>query len=75
MGRYASFSQTSEPGSSLQFVPEVIRLVARMCVCFSLSLRDVEGLLFEHGIDICHETVAGGIGLARCSRAIFVGSG
>jgi putative transposase len=24
---------------------------------FPLSLRNVEDLLFEHGIDICHETV------------------
>jgi len=26
-------------------------------VRFPLSLRNVEDLLFEHGIDICHETV------------------
>ena len=37
--------------------PEVIRLVVMMDVRFPLSLRDVEGLLFERGIDICHETV------------------
>ena len=28
-----------------------------MCVRFPLSLRNVEDLLFERGIDICHETV------------------
>ena len=28
-----------------------------MCVRFSLSLRNVEDLLFERGIDVCHETV------------------
>jgi len=28
-----------------------------MYVRFPLSLRSVEGLLFERGIDICHETV------------------
>ncbi len=28
-----------------------------MYVRFPLSLRNVEGLLFERGIDICHETV------------------
>lgn len=28
-----------------------------MYVRFPLSLRNVEDLLFEHGIDICHETV------------------
>lgn len=28
-----------------------------MCVRFPLSLRNVEDLLFERGIDLCHETV------------------
>jgi len=40
-------------GSSL----EVIRLVVMMCMKYPLSLRNVEDLLFERGIDICHETV------------------
>jgi putative transposase len=37
--------------------PEVIRLVVTLYVRLPLSLRNVEGLLFEHGIDVCHETV------------------
>lgn len=37
--------------------PEVIRLVVLMYVRFPLSLRNVENLLFERGIDACHETV------------------
>jgi putative transposase len=37
--------------------PEVIRLVVMMYVRFPLSLRQVEDLLSERGIDICHETV------------------
>ncbi len=37
--------------------PAVIRLVALMHVRFPLSFRNVEDLLFERGIDICHETV------------------
>ena len=37
--------------------PEVIRLVVMMYVRFPLSLRNVEDLLFERGINICHETV------------------
>jgi len=37
--------------------PEVIRLTVMMYVRFPLSLRHVEELLFERGIDICHETV------------------
>jgi putative transposase len=35
--------------------PEVIRLVVMMYVRFPLSLRNVEDLLFERGIDLCHE--------------------
>ena len=37
--------------------PDVIRLVVMMYERFPLSLRNVEDLLFERGIDICHETV------------------
>ena len=37
--------------------PEVIGLVVMMSVRFPLSLRNVEDLLFERGIDISHETV------------------
>ena len=37
--------------------PEVIRLVVMMYVRYPLSLRNVEDLLVERGIDICHETV------------------
>ena len=37
--------------------PEVIRLVVMMYVRYPLSLRNVEDLLFERGVDICHETV------------------
>ena len=37
--------------------PEMIRLVVMMYVKYPLSLRNVEDLLHERGIDICHETV------------------
>jgi putative transposase len=37
--------------------PEVIRLVVMMYVKYPLSLRNVEDLLSERGIDISHETV------------------
>ena len=37
--------------------PEVIRLAVMMYVRYPLSLRQVEDLLFERGIDVCHETV------------------
>ena len=37
--------------------PEIIRLSVMMYIRFPLSLRQVEDLLHERGIDICHETV------------------
>src|SRR5947199_5840338 len=37
--------------------PEVIRLVVMMYVRYPLSLRNVEDVLAERGIDISHETV------------------
>ncbi len=37
--------------------PEIIRLTVMMYVRFPLSLRQVEDLLHERGIVICHETV------------------
>jgi putative transposase len=37
--------------------PEIIRLAVMLYVRYPLSLRNVEDLLFERGIDICHETV------------------
>ena len=37
--------------------PEIIRLAVMMYVRFSLSLRNVEDLLHERGVDIIHETV------------------
>ncbi|MCT8328243.1 IS6 family transposase [Albidovulum sediminis] len=37
--------------------PEIIRLAVMMYIRFPLSLRNVEDLLHERGVDICHETV------------------
>jgi len=37
--------------------PEIIRLAVMLYVRFPLSLRNVEDLLHERGIDISHETV------------------
>ena len=38
-------------------LPDVIRLVVMIYVKYPLSLRNVEDLLAERGIDACHETV------------------
>lgn len=37
--------------------PEIIRLAVMMYIRYPLSLRQVEDILSERGIDICHETV------------------
>ncbi len=37
--------------------PEIIRLALMMYVRFPLSLRNVEDLLHERGIDVSHEAV------------------
>ena len=50
-------SKADNPFRYFNSSPEVIRLVVMMYVRFPLSLRNVEDLLYERGIDICHETV------------------
>ena len=52
--------RSRKPASPFRYFhssPEVIRLVVMLYVRFPLSLRNVEDLLFERGIDVCHETV------------------
>lgn len=74
-----SRAKPASPFRCFNSSPEVIRLVVLMYVRFPLSLRNVEDLLFERGIDLCHETVrmwwnrfgplfAGDIRLQRISR-------
>ena len=45
------------PFKGFRSSPEVIRLAVMIYVRFPLSLRNVEDLLHERGIDVCHETV------------------
>ena len=45
------------PFSYLKTGPEIIRPAVMMHVRFPLSLRNVEELLHERGIDVSHETV------------------
>lgn len=47
----------SNPFRYFKTSPEIIRLAVMMYIRFPLSLRNVEGLLHERGIDITHETV------------------
>ena len=47
----------SNPFRYFNSSPEIIRLGVLMYVKYPLSLRNVEDLLAERGIDISHETV------------------
>jgi hypothetical protein len=49
--------QVRKPFWCFNSSPQVIRLVVLMYVRFPLSLRNVEDLLFERGIDLYHVTV------------------
>ncbi|MGH1484384.1 MAG: IS6 family transposase, partial [Geminicoccales bacterium] len=37
--------------------PEIIQLAVMMYIRFPLSLRNVEDLLHERGIDVCYESI------------------
>jgi len=47
----------ASPFRYLTSASEVIRLVVIICAKYPHSLRNVEDLLFERGIDVCHGTV------------------
>ena len=48
---------SSNPFRYFKTSPEIIRLAVMLYVRFPLSLRNVEDLLHERGIDVSHETV------------------
>ena len=50
-------AKSTNPFRYFDSSPEVIRYVVMLYVRFPLSLRNVEDLLADRGIDICHETV------------------
>ena len=57
----------SNPFRYFNSSPEIIRLAVLMYVKYPLSLRNVEDLLAERGIDISHERSGfGGTDSARC---------
>jgi putative transposase len=47
-------TEAANPFRCFNSSPEVIRLVVMMYVRYPLSLRNVEDLLFERGVAICH---------------------
>jgi len=50
-------SKADNPFRYFNSSPGIISLAVLMYVRFPLSLRNVEDLLVERGIDICHEAV------------------
>ena len=71
----APHPQTRQPVSLLQFVARG-DLPRGDVVRFPLSLRNVEDLLFERGIDSATRWCgSGGTGLVRCSRVKSAASG
>ena len=57
MGRDPYPSRMKNPLHCFNSSPKVIRLTVMMYVRYPLSLRQVEDILFERGIDISHEAV------------------
>jgi len=53
----ASEDEQIEPFKGFRGSPDVIRLAEMLYVRFPLSLRNVEELLHERGIDVSHETI------------------
>jgi len=56
-GLRPSHRKPASPFRYFNSSPKIIRLIVMMYARYALSLRNVEDLLFELGIDICHETV------------------
>ena len=54
---HSYFCRMRNPFRYFNSSPEVIRLAVMMYVRYPLSVRQVEDLLVERGIDVCHETV------------------
>ena len=47
----------NDPFRYFKISPEIIRLAVMMYIRYPLSLRQVEDILFERGIDVSHEAI------------------
>lgn len=56
-GQVASPDDKTQPFRYFKTSPEIIRLAVMLYVRVPLSLRNVEDILHERGIDVSHETV------------------
>ena len=48
---------TCSPFKYFKTSPEIIRLAVMYYIRYPLSFRQVESILHERGVDICHEAV------------------
>ena len=55
--RYPHWTTKRSPFRYFKTSPEIIRLAAMLYIRFPLSLRNVEDLLHERGIEVSHKTV------------------
>jgi len=56
-GKKGEMSKLNSPFRCFNSSPKVIRIAVMLSVRFPVSLRNVEGVLFESGGYVCHETV------------------
>lgn len=56
-GTYPVGTAKRDPFKYFKTSPEIIRLAVMLYIRFPLSLRNVEDLLHERGVDVDHETV------------------
>jgi hypothetical protein len=69
-GRCPDLRKPATPFRYSNSSPEIIRPVVIMYAWFPLSLRNVEDLLFERRIDICH-----GHCQSKCTAGVMAGAG
>ena len=56
-GRRGAMSKTAALYKRHRFAPALIARAVRLCLRFSLSLRAVEEMLLERGVEVSHETL------------------
>jgi putative transposase len=63
---------TENPYKYFNSSPEIIKLAVMYYVRYPLSFRQVEDILFDRGIDICHETIRFWVNRfgSKCAREV-----
>jgi len=69
---------TSSPFKYFKTSPEIIRLAVMYYIRYPLSFRQVESILHERGVDICHEAVRAWLnvlGQSSREKSVRIGQG